>query len=52
MSIFQIEQEARSKTWRIVMDCFVKLAHHVPMYVMLVTHTLFVERYEYRLLQR
>ena len=49
---FQIEQTKRSGVWAVVLECVTRLAHHLNAFVFFTSHLLFVERHEFRVIQR
>lgn len=49
---FEVEQSTGSGIWRIILESVTRLAHHLNAYVFFTSHLLFVEKNEFRVVQR
>ena len=47
-----MEQSSEKGIWRVVLECVTRLAHHLDAFVFFSSHLLFLERYEFRVIQR
>ena len=50
--VIQVEMSGEKGIWKLIIESVIRIAHHSRAYVFITTHLLFVERTEFRLVQR